>query len=121
MTGIGRKTPVAPGIAELGGEPGVELEASPRQFIEGATAAPVERQEAARLAGGGAGDGVALDHRGLRAAPAEEVGDCDSDRATAADDDASCLAHVATVSGSASRFQTERPAVRTGAGEVITF
>jgi hypothetical protein len=39
----------------------MELEATPRQSIERAAAAPVERQKAARLAGCRAGDLVTLD------------------------------------------------------------
>ena len=85
---IGREPPIAPRIVEFVGEFGVKIEAPPRQSIERAAAAPVERQEAARLAGGRAGDCVTLDHDRLRAAPAEEVGDRDADRAAAADDDA---------------------------------
>ena len=91
VAAIGCETPIAPGITELGSELGVELEAPPRQFIERATAAPVERQEAARLAGGCAGDFVTLYHDGLRTASTGEIGDCDSDRPAAADDDASWL------------------------------
>ena len=83
----------------------MELEAPPRQTIERAAAAPVERQEAARFAGGCAGDLVTLDDDRQRAASAGKVSDRGADRATAADHDALARAHTATVSGWASRFQ----------------
>ena len=83
----------------------MELEAPPRQSIERAAAAPVERQKAARLAGGRAGDLVTLYDGRPRAASACEVGDRGADRATTADHDALARAHTATVSGLASRFQ----------------
>jgi hypothetical protein len=68
MTAIGFQTPIAPGIAKCVGELSVERITPPRQSIERAAAAPVERQKAARLAGGRAGDFVALDDDGLRTA-----------------------------------------------------
>jgi hypothetical protein len=83
----------------------MELEAPARQTIERAAAAPVERQEAARFAGGCAGDRVTLDDDRQLAAAACKVGDRGADRATAADHDALARAHTATVSGLASRFQ----------------
>jgi hypothetical protein len=63
----------------------MELEAPPRQTIERAAAAPVERQEAARFAGGCAGDLVTLDDDRPRAASACKIGDRGADRAAAAD------------------------------------
>src|SRR5262245_65930224 len=66
----------------------MELEAPPRQWIERAAAAPVERQKAARLAGRRAGDGVTLDDGRPRAASACEVGNRGADRAATADHDA---------------------------------
>ena len=83
----------------------MELEASPRQSIERAAAAPVQRQKAARLAGGRTGDGVTLDDGRLRAAAACEVGDRGADRATTADHDARAGAHSSVVSGLASKFR----------------
>ena len=94
ITAIRREAPIAPGIAELVGELGVEREAAPCQSVERRAAAPVERQKAARLARRRTGHGVALDHDGLCPAPAEEVGDGDTDRAAAADDDAFGAAHA---------------------------
>ena len=105
VTAVGGQTPISPRIAELGGKLGMELEAPPRQTIERAAAAPVERQEATRFAGGCAGDRVTLDDDRQRAASACKVGDRGADRATAADHDALARAHTATVSGSPSRFQ----------------
>ena len=81
----------------------MELEATPRQSIERAAAAPVERQEAARFAGCRAGDLVTLDDDRPRAASAYEVGDRGADRATTADHHALARAHTATVSGSVSQ------------------
>ena len=82
----------------------MELDAPPRQTIERAAAAPVEREEAARFAGGCAGDLVTLDDDRQRAASACRAGDRGADRATAADHDALARAHTATVSGSASTY-----------------
>src|SRR6516225_2647629 len=77
----------------------MELEAAPRQPIEQAAAAPVERQEAARLTGGRAGDLVTLDDDRPCATPACEIGNRGTDRATTADHDALARAHNATMSG----------------------
>src|SRR5262245_51821093 len=71
----------------------MELEAAPRQSIERAAAAPVERQKATRLARGRTGDGVTLYDGRPRAASACEVGDRGANRATAADHDARARAH----------------------------
>src|SRR5262249_57107374 len=101
---IGRHPPIPPRTAELGRKFGMEREAPPCQSIKWAAAAPVEGQEAARLAGGRTGDSVTLDDGRPRAASAGEVGDRSADRATAADHDAPAQAHSATVSGLASRF-----------------
>ena len=60
VTAIGRQTPITPRITELGRKFGMELEAPPCQSIKRAAAAPVEGQEAARLAGGCTGDGVTV-------------------------------------------------------------
>ena len=65
---IGVEAPIAPIAVDLFGEAGVQREAPPRQGFERAAVAPVERQEAARLAGGGAGDARPLDDDRLRAA-----------------------------------------------------
>ena len=113
LAGIGCQAPIAPGIFELGGQLGVELETPARQSIERAAAAPVECQEAPRLAGGRTTDGMPLDHDGPCTASAEVVGDGDADRAPAADDDAFGPAHAITVSGSACGFQaSSSPRVR---------
>jgi len=93
VAAVGRQTPITPRIAELGGKFGMELEAPPRQWIERAAAAPVQRQKAARLAGGRTGDGVTLYDGRPRAAAACEVGDRGADRATTADHDARTRAH----------------------------
>src|SRR5260221_7381345 len=77
----------------------MELEAPPCQSIERTAAAPVEGQEAARLAGGRTGDGVTLYDGRPRASSACEVGDRGADRATTTDHDAPARAHSATVSG----------------------
>src|SRR5262249_40586832 len=84
----GGQPPITPGITERGGKFGMQREASPRQSIERRAAAPVQRQKAARLAGGRAADGVTLDDGRPRAAAAREVGDRGADRAAAADHDA---------------------------------
>src|SRR5262249_37963790 len=89
----GRQAPKPQGIAELGGKFSVELEAPPRQSIERATAAPVERQKAARFAGGRTADLVTLDDGRARAASACEVSDRSADRATTADHDARARTH----------------------------
>src|SRR5260370_4091067 len=90
---IGRQTPITPRIAERGGKFGMELETPPRQSIERAAAAPVERQKAARLAGGRTGHGVTLYDGRPRAASACEVGDRSADPATTANHDARTRAH----------------------------
>jgi hypothetical protein len=61
----------------------MEFEATARQSIERAAAAPVERQKAARLARCSAGDLVTLDYDRLCAASAYKVGDRGTDRASA--------------------------------------
>jgi hypothetical protein len=66
----------------------MQREAPPRQSIERAAAAPVQRQKAARLARGRAGDGVTLDDGRPRAAPACEIRNRGADRAATADHDA---------------------------------
>src|SRR5207244_10581580 len=75
VAAVGRQTPITPRIAELGGKLGMELEAAPRQSIERAAAAPVERQKAARVARGRTGDGITLYDGCPRAASACEVAD----------------------------------------------
>jgi hypothetical protein len=93
VAAVGRQPPITPGIAKLGGKFGMQRKTPPRQFIERRAAAPVQRQKAARLAGGRAGDGVTLDDGRPRAAAACEVGDRGADRAAAADHDARGHAH----------------------------
>jgi hypothetical protein len=61
VTAISRQPPISPRIAEVGGKSGVKRETTPRQLIQRATLAPVERQKTARLAGCSAADLVALD------------------------------------------------------------
>src|SRR2546425_7793907 len=75
----------------------MELEAAPRQSIERAAAAPVERQKAARLAGGCTGDGVTLYDSRPAAASACEVGDRGADCATTADHAARTRAHRTSI------------------------
>ncbi len=72
----------------------MDLEASPRQLIDRGAAAPVERQEASRFAGGRASDLVTFYEDWPRAPSACEVGDRGADRATAADHDALVRAHT---------------------------
>ena len=85
VTSIRLDPSIAPGIAQRLGEIGVELEAAARQSVEIAAAAPVQRQEGARLAGGRSADLVAFDHHRPRAARRGVVGDGGADRAAAAD------------------------------------
>src|SRR5262249_24933106 len=82
-----------PWVVEVVGQLGMEVEAAVRQPVESAAAAPVARQEAARLAGGGPGHGVPFDHDGLGAAGAEAIGDGRADGAAAADHDAFATTH----------------------------
>jgi hypothetical protein len=58
----------------------VKDEAPPRQLIERSSGAPVERQKAARLAGGRTCDLVTLDDDRLCAASRGEIGNCGADR-----------------------------------------
>src|SRR5262249_33091154 len=88
VAAVGRQTPISPRIAELRGKFGMELEASPRQLVEGTAATPVERQEAARFAGCCASDLVAFDDDRPRAATACEVGNRGANCTTTADHDA---------------------------------
>ena len=94
VAGVGRQTPISPRIAELRRKFGMDLEASPRQLIDRGAAAPVERQEASRFAGGRASDLVTFYEDWPRAPSACEVGDRGADRATAADHDALVRAHT---------------------------
>ena len=72
----------------------MDLEASPRQLIDRGAAAPVERQEASRFAGGRASDLVTFYEDRQRAPSACEIGDRGADRATAADHDALARGHT---------------------------
>jgi hypothetical protein len=92
---VGCQRAISPRIAELGGKFGMQIEAAPRQWIERGAATPVERQEAAGLAGGRACDLVTLDDDRPRATPACEIGDRSADRAAAADHDALARSHSA--------------------------
>src|SRR6516165_719749 len=65
----------------------MEFEATPCQSIKRAATAPVEGQEATRLAGGRTGDGMTFYDGRPPTASACEVGDCGTDRATTADHD----------------------------------
>ena len=65
----------------------MQREAAAGQGVERTAGAPVERQEAARLAGGRAGDPRALDDDDLDAAPGQEIGGAGSDHAAAANQD----------------------------------
>ena len=71
----------------------MEFEAPPCQSIKRAATAPVEGQEATRLAGGRTGDGMTFYDDRPRAALACEVGDCGTDRATTANYDARARTH----------------------------
>src|SRR6516225_927076 len=75
----------------------MEFEAPPCQSIKRAATAPVERQEATRLAGGRTGDGMTFYDGRPRAASAREVGDCGTDRATTANHDARARIHSSYV------------------------
>ena len=77
---------IAPAAAvERGGQLGVQVEAAPGEPAERGAVAPIQRQEAARLARGGAGDAGALDHDHLDLPQAEEVGGAGADHPAAAD------------------------------------
>src|SRR5438067_11791682 len=71
----------------------MEFEAPPCQSIKRSATAPVEGQEATRLAGGRTGDGMTFYDGRPRAASACEVGDCGTDRATTANHDARARTH----------------------------
>jgi hypothetical protein len=94
----------------------MELETPPRQSIERAAAAPVERQKAARLAGGRTGDGVTLYNGRLRAASTCEVGDRGADRATTANHDARARAH----SSYCVRLDSPAPGQRSSSGTALS-
>ena len=76
---------VSPFVVDPLSKLGVQVEAAPCQRLGGRAIAPVEGQEPARLARGRVGDTGALDHHGLDAALAEEVGDRRADHAAPAD------------------------------------
>src|SRR5262249_2524679 len=103
VAGVGCQTPISPRIAELGRKFGMDLEASPRQLIDRGAAAPVERQEASRFAGGRASDLVTFYEDRRRAPSACEVGDRGADRAAAADHDALARAHTVVPIGHPAR------------------
>src|SRR5262245_42333304 len=69
----GRKPPIAPIAADGFGQTRMQGKAAPRQGLERGPVAPVERQEAAGLAGGGAGDPRALDDNRLDPAATQEI------------------------------------------------
>src|SRR5262249_9495172 len=71
----------------------MEFDAPPCQSIKRAATAPVEGQEATRLAGGRTGDGMTFYDGRPRAASACEVGDCGTDHATTANHDARARTH----------------------------
>src|SRR5262245_11464012 len=71
----------------------MEFEAPPCQSIKRAATAPVEGQEATRLARGRTGDGMTFYDGRPPAASACEVGDCGTDRATTADHDTRARTH----------------------------
>ncbi len=64
---------------------GMQREAAAGQRTQRRAVAPVERQEAAGLARGGAGDAAALDHHHLGTAAGQEPGDAGADHPAAAD------------------------------------
>src|SRR5688572_27910708 len=71
----------------------MEREAAPRQGIERAAGAPIERQKAARLAGSRASDLRSLDDGDFHAAPRQEIGGAGSDHAAAGDQDTHFSSH----------------------------
>ena len=87
----------------------MDLEASPRQLIDRGAAAPVERQEASRFAGGRASDLVTFYEDRPRAPSACEVGDRGADRTTAADHNA--LAHTVVPTANFIQLGCEREPV----------
>jgi hypothetical protein len=108
------QSPVSARITKLGRELAMQLEASPRQLIERAACAPVERQEATRFAGGRARNLVPLDHSRLCAPPACEIRDGGADHAAATDHDALARAHESQAPERASagfRKRTQRLAI----------
>src|SRR6185295_978691 len=86
--------PVAVVRAERLGQLGVKREARAGQRPQRRIVAPVERQEAAGLAGGSAGHGGALEYGDADAAPGQEVRDAGADDTGAADDHVPGWAHV---------------------------
>ncbi len=77
---------IAPAAAvEHGGQLRMQSEAAPGEPAERGAIAPIQRQEAARLPRGGAGDAGPLDHEHLDLPQAEEVGGAGADHPTAAD------------------------------------
>src|SRR5262249_24122920 len=92
--GVRGHAPVTPIAADLLGELRMKREAAPRQLIKGAPVAPVEREEAARLARCRARDPHAFDHGSANAAAAQEISDRRADDAAAADQHM----HIRTIS-----------------------
>ena len=89
----GIHAPVSVVGTELAGEVGMEREARARQRTERRTVAPVQGEEAARLARGGAGHPRALDHGDRHAALGQEIGDRGAHDAGAADHDMAGRCH----------------------------
>src|SRR5436853_6992823 len=90
----------------------MEFEAPPCQSIKRAATAPVEGQEATRLAGGRTGDGMTFYDGRPRAASACEVGDRGADRATTANHDARARAN----SSYCVRLDSPAPGQRSSSG-----
>jgi hypothetical protein len=87
-TAIGGHAAVAPLARNLVGQGGMKCKTSPRQRVERAAGAPVERQEAACLAGCRSGHLGPLHDDNVDAAAAEEIGGAGADHAAAANHDA---------------------------------
>jgi hypothetical protein len=87
-TAIGGHAAVAPIACDLASQTSVKRKTAPRQRIERGAGAPVERQEAAGLAGCGSGHLGPFHHRHVDPAAAEEIGGAGADHAAAADHDA---------------------------------
>ena len=86
-TAIGGHAAVAPIACDLVGQSGVKCKTPPRQRIERGAGAPVERQEAACLAGCRSRHLGPLHDYHVDAAADEEIGGAGADHAAAADHD----------------------------------
>jgi len=92
-SGIGRHAAIAPIARNFVGQRGVQRKTPPRQRIERAAGAPVERQEAAGLAGCRSGDLGPFDDDDVDAPATEEVGGTRADHTGTTDHDAHASPH----------------------------